>query len=254
MAVVLKTSGELELMDEANRIVHSVLEGLGGMIAPGVTTRELDRYAESEIRKAGGVPAFLHYKGYPATLCTSINDVIVHGIPNDRRLQDGDIIGIDCGVLYQGYYGDAARTFGVGKVSAEAARLLKVTQSALELAVEQVQPKNRLSDIGNAVQQHVEAAGFSVVREFVGHGIGTSLHEDPQVPNFGDPGRGIRLKPGMVLAIEPMVNAGGYGVRMDADGWTARTADGSLSAHFEYSVAVTERGPRVLGVPVRVAV
>ena len=254
MAVVLKTPGELELMDEANRIVHSVLEGLGGMIAPGVTTRELDRYAESEIRKAGGVPAFLHYKGYPATLCTSINDVIVHGIPNDRRLQDGDIIGIDCGVLYQGYYGDAARTFGVGKVSAEAARLLKVTQAALELAVEQVQPKNRLSDIGSAVQQHVEAAGFSVVREFVGHGIGTSLHEDPQVPNFGDPGRGIRLKPGMVLAIEPMVNAGGYGVRMDADGWTARTADGSLSAHFEYSVAVTERGPRVLGAPARVAV
>jgi len=254
MAVVLKTSGELELMDEANRIVHAVLEGLGGMIAPGMTTRELDRYAESEIRKAGGVPAFLHYKGYPATLCTSINDVIVHGIPNDRRLEDGDIIGIDCGVLYQGYYGDAARTFGVGKVSAEAARLLTVTQAALELAVEQVQPKNRLSDIGNAVQQHVEAAGFSVVREFVGHGIGTSLHEDPQVPNFGDPGRGIRLKPGMVLAIEPMVNAGGYGVRMDADGWTARTADGSLSAHFEYSVAVTERGPRVLGAPVRVAV
>ena len=250
MTVVLKTPGELELMDEANRIVHHVLDGLGAMIAPGVTTRELDRFAEREIRKAGGVPAFLHYKGYPATLCTSINDVIVHGIPNDRVLLEGDIVGIDCGVLYKGYYGDAARTFACGKVSEQAAKLLRVTQEALELAVQQVQPKNRLQDIGSAVQRHVEANGFSVVREFVGHGVGTSLHEDPQVPNFGDPGKGMRLRPGMVLAIEPMVNAGGHDVRMDADGWTARTADGSLSAHFEYSVAVTDRGPRVLGVAV----
>jgi methionyl aminopeptidase len=249
MAVVLKTPGELELMDEANRIVHHVLDGLGAMIAPGVTTRELDRFAEREIRQAGGVPAFLHYKGYPATLCTSINDVIVHGIPNDRVLAEGDIVGIDCGVLYKGYYGDAARTFAVGKVSEQATRLLRVTQEALELAVRQVQPRNRLQDIGSAVQRHVEANGFSVVREFVGHGVGTALHEDPQVPNFGDPGKGMRLRPGMVLAIEPMVNAGGHDVRMDADGWTARTADGSLSAHFEYSVAVTDRGPRVLGLP-----
>ncbi|HEV8242044.1 MAG TPA: type I methionyl aminopeptidase [Thermoanaerobaculia bacterium] len=249
MTVVLKTPGELELMDEANRIVHHVLDGLGAMIAPGVTTRQLDRFAEREIRSRGGVPAFLHYKGYPATLCTSINDVIVHGIPNDRTLADGDIVGIDCGVLYKGYYGDAARTFAVGKVSEQAARLLRVTQEALELAVQQVRPKNRLQDIGSAVQRHVEANGFSVVREFVGHGVGTSLHEDPQVPNFGDPGKGMKLKPGMVLAIEPMVNAGGHDVRMDADGWTARTADGSLSAHFEYSVAVTDRGPRVLGFP-----
>jgi len=250
MAVVLKTLGELELMDEANRIVHHVLAGLGEMIAPGVTTRELDRFAEREIRQRGGVPAFLHYKGYPATLCTSINDVIVHGIPNDRTLAEGDIVGIDCGVLYKGYYGDAARTFACGKVSPQAQRLLAVTQEALELAVEQVRPKNRLQDIGSAVQRHVEKNGFSVVREFVGHGIGTSLHEEPQVPNFGDPGKGMRLRPGMVLAIEPMVNAGGHDVRMDADGWTARTADGSLSAHFEYSVAVTDRGPRVLGVAV----
>ncbi len=248
--MVLKTPGELELMDEANRIVHSVLSGLGQLIAPGVTTRELDRFAEREIRRAGAVPAFLHYKGYPATLCTSINDVIVHGIPNERTLADGDIVGIDCGVLYKGYYGDAARTFACGKVSAQAERLLEVTRAALDLAVQQAQPKNRLSDIGSVVQRHVEAAGFSVVREFVGHGIGTSLHEDPQVPNFGDPGKGMRLRPGLVLAIEPMVNAGGYGVRMDADGWTARTADGSLSAHFEYSVAVTDHGPRVLGVAV----
>jgi len=250
MTVVLKTPGELELMDEANRIVHHVLDGLGAMIAPGVTTRELDRFAEREIRKAGGVPAFLHYKGYPATLCTSINDVIVHGIPNERTLAEGDIVGIDCGVLYKGYYGDAARTFGCGKVSPQAERLLAVTQEALQLAVEQVRPKNRLQDIGSAVQRHVEKNGFSVVREFVGHGIGTSLHEEPQVPNFGDPGKGMKLRPGMVLAIEPMVNAGGQDVRMDADGWTARTADGSLSAHFEYSVAVTDRGPRVLGVVV----
>ena len=250
MSVVLKTPGELELMDEANRIVHHVLDGLGAMIAPGVTTRELDRFAEREIRARGGVPAFLHYKGYPATLCTSINDVIVHGIPNERTLVEGDIVGIDCGVLYKGYYGDAARTFAVGKVSEQAAKLLRVTQEALELAVQQVRPKNRLQDIGSAVQRHVEANGFSVVREFVGHGVGTSLHEEPQVPNFGDPGKGMKLRPGMVLAIEPMVNAGGHDVRMDADGWTARTADGSLSAHFEYSVAVTDRGPRVLGVAV----
>jgi methionyl aminopeptidase len=248
LAVVLKTKGELDLMDEANAIVHRVLHGIGEMIAPGITTRELDRYAESEIRKAGGVPAFLHYKGYPATLCTSVNDVIVHGIPNDEPLRDGDIVGVDCGVVYQGYYGDAARTFGVGQVSDQARRLLDVTKQALEIAVQQVWPDGRLHDIGSAVQQHVEAAGFSVVREFVGHGIGTSLHEDPQVPNFGQRGKGIRLKPGLVLAIEPMVNAGGVDVRVDADGWTARTADGSLSAHFEYSVAVTDRGPRVLGV------
>jgi len=250
MTVVLKTPGELELMDEANRIVHHVLDGLGALIAPGVTTRELDRFAEREIRARGGVPAFLHYKGYPATLCTSINDVIVHGIPNERTLLEGDIVGIDCGVLYKGYYGDAARTFACGKVSEQAAKLLRVTQEALDLAVQQVRPKNRLQDIGSAVQRHVEANGFSVVREFVGHGVGTSLHEEPQVPNFGDPGKGMKLRPGMVLAIEPMVNAGGHDVRMDADGWTARTADGSLSAHFEYSVAVTDRGPRVLGVAV----
>ena len=246
--MVLKTAGELELMDEANAIVHRVLARLGDMIAPGVTTRELDRFAESEIRKAGAVPAFLDYKGYPATLCTSINDVIVHGIPGEHPLADGDIVGIDCGVLYQGYYGDAARTFAVGQVSPQARRLLEVTREALEIAVAQVRPDGRLFDIGSAVQQHVEAAGFSVVREFVGHGIGTSLHEEPQVPNFGQRGKGIRLRPGLVLAIEPMVNAGGKDVRVDPDGWTARTADGSLSAHFEYSVAVTDRGPRVLGV------
>lgn len=247
MRTVLKTPGEIELMDQANRIVHQVLRAMGETIAPGVTPRELDRLAERVIRGAGGVPAFLNYRGYPATLCISVNDVIVHGIPNDVPLKEGNIVGIDCGVLYKGYYGDAARTFAVGEVGAEARRLLAVTEEALNLAVEQVRPGGRLSDIGYVVQRHAERHGFSVVREFSGHGIGTSLHEEPQIPNFGAPGKGPKLKPGMVLAIEPMVNAGSSGVRMDADGWTARTEDGSLSAHFEYSVAVTESGARVLG-------
>ncbi len=246
--MVLKTTGEIDLMDAANSLVHRVLDGIEERIAPGVSTADLDRYAESTIRAAGAVPAFLNYRGYPATLCTSVNDVIVHGIPADRELIEGDIVGVDCGVLYQGYYGDAARTFAVGEVAGEARNLLEVTRQALELAVGQVRPNGHLSDIGHAVQEHVEAGGFSVVREFVGHGIGTALHEDPQVPNFGNSGRGPRLKPGLVLAIEPMVNAGAAGVKIDPDGWTARTADGSLSAHFEFSVAVTEDGARVLGV------
>lgn len=245
--MVLKTPGEVQLMDEANRIVHRVLEAMGRSIVPGVTSRELDRLAEKIIRDAGGVPAFLNYRGYPATLCISVNDVIVHGIPKDVPLKEGDIVGIDCGVLYKGYYGDAARTFAVGTIDAEAQRLLEVTEEALRRAVAQVRPGGRLSDIGHAVQRYAESQGFSVVREFSGHGIGTSLHEDPQIPNYGSPGKGPKLKPGMVLAIEPMVNAGGCGVRMDADGWTARTEDGSLSAHFEYSVAVTPTGARVLG-------
>jgi methionyl aminopeptidase len=248
MTAVLKTPGEIELMDQANRIVHQVLDEMQRRIAPGVTARELNRVAERIIRAAGGVPAFLNYRGYPATLCTSVNDVIVHGIPNDVALVSGDIVGIDCGVVYKGYYGDAARTYAVGEVGSEARRLLSVTRESLLLAVEQVCPGKRLSDIGFAVQSHAEGAGFSVVREFSGHGIGTAMHEDPQVPNYGEPGKGPRLKPGMVLAIEPMVNAGGAGVRMDPDGWTARTEDGSLSAHFEFSVAVTGSGPRVLGI------
>ncbi len=246
--MVLKTPGEVALMDEANRIVHSVLIGLEEKVGPGVTTRQLDRFAEKLIREAGGVPAFLRYKGYPATLCTSINEVIVHGIPDETALKAGDIIGIDCGVVYKGYYGDAARTYAVGQVSPVALRLMAVTKRALDLAVEEVRPNKRLSDIGHAVQAYVESEGFSVVRDFVGHGIGTALHEDPQVPNFGEPGRGPKLKPGLVIAIEPMVNAGSAGVKVDKDGWTARTADGSLSAHFEYSVAVTEDGARILGV------
>jgi methionyl aminopeptidase len=245
--MVLKTRGELELMDEANQIVHRVLDGIGERIGPGVTTRELDRWAEETIRAAGGVPGFLNYRGYPATLCTSVNDVIVHGVPDDRPLEEGDIVGVDCGVVYKGYYGDAARTFPVGTISEEADRLLRVTREALQRAVEQVWPGGRLGDIGHAVQSHVEAAGFSVVREFVGHGVGTSLHEDPQVPNYGTAGKGPRLKPGLVLAIEPMVNVGRPEHTTDPDGWTARTEDSTLSAHFEYSVAVTGEGPWILG-------
>lgn len=245
--MVYKAQAEIDLMDEANALVHKVLDGIADRLRPGVTTRELDRWAEETIRAAGAVPGFLNYRGYPATLCTSVNDVIVHGIPNGRPLEEGDILGVDCGVLYKGYYGDAARTFAVGPVSEEAQRLLDTTRRSLLRAVEQARPGAHLSDLGHAVQTEVEAAGFSVVRDFVGHGIGANLHEDPQIPNFGKPGRGPRLKPGLVLAIEPMVNAGGPGVSMDADGWTARTADGSLSAHFEFSVAVTDEGPRVLG-------
>jgi methionyl aminopeptidase len=177
-----------------------------------------------------------------------LNDVIVHGIPDERPLEEGDIIGIDCGVLYKGYYGDAARTYAVGEVGDTARRLMRVTREALMLAIEQLHPDRRLSDVGHAVQQHVEAHDFSIVRQFVGHGVGSALHEEPQVPNFGRPGKGLRMKPGLVLALEPMVNAGKDDVAMDADGWTARTKDGSLSAHFEYSVAVTPDGPRILGI------
>ena len=246
---VLKTAGEIELMEEANAIVHRVLDMIEETVAPGITTRELDQKAEALIRAAGGVPGFLNYRGFPATLCTALNDVIVHGIPNDVPLREGDLLGIDCGVLYKGYYGDAARTFAIGEVPDEGRRLMEATRKSLELAVAQIRPGARLSDIGHAVQSYVESQGFSVVRDFVGHGVGTSLHEEPQIPNFGKPGRGPKLRPGMVLAIEPMVNAGGPRVKMDSDGWTARTEDGSLSAHFEFSVAVTESGPRILGVP-----
>jgi methionyl aminopeptidase len=245
---IYKTFGELELMDEANAIVHCVLDGIAERIGPGVTTAELDHWAEATIRGAGGVPAFLNYKGFPATLCTALNDVIVHGIPDQRSLESGDIVGFDCGVLYKGYYGDAARTYAVGEVSEEAARLLRVTEESLDRAVEAMRTGGRLQDIGFRVQRHVEQSGFSVVRQFVGHGVGTSLHEEPQVPNYGKKGKGLKLKPGLVLAIEPMVNIGTDEVEIDKDGWTARTKDGTLSAHFEYSVAVTRKGPWVLGV------
>jgi len=247
--MVLKIADELAVMDRANALVHETLQLVAEAAEPGVSTGELDHLAEEHIRTGGGRPAFKGYRGYPATLCTSVNDVVVHGIPSaEHKLRDGDVLGLDCGVLLDGFVGDAAITVPIGDISPEARRLLKVTRECLELAVDVIRPGRRLTDIGAVIQKHAEAAGFSVVRELVGHGIGRSMHEDPQVYNFGPGGRGPELRPGLVLAIEPMVNAGVSGVMFDDDGWTARTEDGKLSAHFEYSVAVTESGPWVLGV------
>jgi len=234
-------------MREVGRLVGEVLTELSAHVAPGVTTADLDELAEKRIRKAGGTPAFKGYHGYPATICASINDEVIHGIPSGRRvLNEGDVISIDVGASLGGYFGDSAITLAVGQVSEEAATLLRVTDESLYKAVAAVKPGGRVSDIGHAVQRHVEAYGFSVVREFVGHGIGQKMHEEPQVPNYGEQGRGPRLAEGMVLAIEPMVNAGKPAVKVLADGWTAVTRDGSLSAHFEHTVAVTADGPWIL--------
>jgi methionyl aminopeptidase len=246
--IVLKSPAEVETMHRANAVVHEVLRTVRQVAAPGVTTLELDQLAEGIIRERGGTPAFKGYRGFPASLCTSVNDEIVHGIPSAAvRLKDGDILSVDCGVVVDGYVGDAAITFGIGEITEQAGRLMEITLQCLEDAVEQVRPGNRLGDIGAAVQRRAESAGFGVVRDFVGHGIGSSMHEDPQVPNYGLPGSGPVLKPGLVLAIEPMITEGSWRVRVDDDGWTARTEDGKLSAHFEYSVAVTDDGRRVLG-------
>jgi methionyl aminopeptidase len=234
-------------MREAGRLVGEVLSELAAHVAPGVTTADLDELAEKRIRRAGATPAFKGYHGYPATICASVNEEVIHGIPSGRRiLNEGDVISIDVGASLDGYFGDSAITLAVGQVSEEAATLLRVTDESLYKAIEAVKPGGRISDIGHAVQKHVEAYGFSVVREFVGHGIGQKMHEEPQVPNYGEPGRGPRLTEGMVLAIEPMVNAGKAAVKVLADGWTAVTRDGSLSAHFEHTVAVTADGPWVL--------
>jgi methionyl aminopeptidase len=245
--IVCRSRAELERMQEAGRLVGEVLTELASLVEPGITTAELDAVAEKHIVAAGATPAFKGYHGYPATICASINDEVIHGIPSARRrLEAGDIIAIDVGASLGGYFGDSAVTLPVGPVSDAAGRLLRVTEEALYKAIEQVRVDARVSDIGHAVQQHVEAHGFSVVREFVGHGIGQRMHEEPQVPNYGEPGRGPRLAEGMVLAIEPMVNAGKPGVKVLADGWTAVTRDGSLSAHFEHTVAVTSGEPWVL--------
>ncbi len=247
--IFLKSRSELEVMERANRLVHSVLREVEAAAGPGVSTGELDELAEGMILREGGVPAFKGYRGFPATLCTSINDVIVHGIPSRSvRLREGDILSVDCGVILDGFVGDAAVTFGVGTVSGEAQRLINVTRQCLEDAVTAVSPGNRLGDVGAAVQRRAEGAGFGVVREFVGHGIGRSMHEDPQVPNYGAGGHGPVMKPGLVIAIEPMITEASWRVRVDEDGWTARTEDGKLAAHFEFSVAVTAAGHRVLGV------
>ena len=246
--ICLKSERELETMDRANALVHRVLRAVEEAAGPGISTGELDKLAEEMIRADGGIPAFKGYRGFPATLCTSVNDVIVHGIPNgNNRLCNGDLVSVDCGVLLDGFYGDAAVTFGIGTVDPEAQRLMEVTRRCLDDAVAAVKPEGRLGDVGAAVQGRAEEAGFGVVREFVGHGIGRALHEEPQVPNYGKSGHGQRLKPGLVIAIEPMITGGSWRVSIDDDGWTARTEDGRLAAHFECSVAVTADGPRVLG-------
>ena len=244
--IVCKGAKELERMREANSLVSKTLDHLGTMIRPGVTTQQLDAAAEEMILRGGARPAFKGYRGFPASVCASVNHQIVHGIPNDHPLKEGDILSLDVGVYYKGFYGDSAWTFCVGEVSPELRKLLDVTRESLYRGIEQVVVGNRISDISHRIQEYVEAYGFSVVREFVGHGIGRLLHEEPQVPNYGDPGKGPRLKPGMVLAIEPMVNSRGPGVKMLEDRWTAVTADGGYSAHFEHSVAVTETGPWIL--------
>lgn len=245
--VILKSAEEIEKLRKSNYIVAEVLEGLRALIKPGITTRELDIYAEETIRKKGAVSAFKGYMGYPASLCTSVNAEVVHGIPSDRvLLKDGDIVSMDFGALYEGYYGDCAITVPVGKVSNVAVKLMKITDEALYKGINEAKAGNRLGDISAAVQNHVEGAGFSVVRDFVGHGIGRNLHEDPQIPNYGLRGRGIELKNGMVFAIEPMVNEGTFKVKVLKDGWTVVTSDGKLSAHFEHTVAITENGPMIL--------
>jgi methionyl aminopeptidase len=244
--IVCKSPAELQRMRAANQIVAEILAELAAMAAPAVTTADLDTYADTRVRGVGAVPAFKGYRGYPATLCASVNDEVVHGIPSRRKLVEGDILSLDMGVLYDGFYGDSALTVGIGRISHGAAELLRVTEEALHKAIERVRVGGRLSDIGHAIQAWVEAHGFSVVREFVGHGIGAALHEEPQIPNYGEPGRGPRLVEGMVLAIEPMVNMGRPAVKILPDGWTAVTRDGSLSAHFEHTVAVTADGPYVL--------
>ena len=246
--IIIKSPREIEQLKRSNAIVAEVFGKLKGMIVPGVTTRELDQIAEDYIRLKGARPAFKGYRGFPASLCTSINEEVVHGIPGQRRLKEGDIIGLDVGVNYQGYFGDAAITFPVGEVDVEAKRLLEVTEKALYIGIEKAKVGNRLFDISYAIQKWVESHGFSVVRDFVGHGIGRELHEDPQVPNFGAPHQGPRLEKGMVFSLEPMVNEGAYEVRVLSDGWTVVTADGKRSAHFEHTIALTEDGVEILSI------
>lgn len=244
--IVLKSPQEIEKMRSAGKIVAEILELLKAKVRPGVTTLDLNGVAESEARKRKAVAAFKGYSGFPYALCCSLNDQVVHGMPSNRELVEGDIVSLDFGVVYGGYYGDAAITLPVSAVSVDAMKLIKVTEESLYRAIDAATPSNRLSDISHAVQSYVEPRGYSVVREFVGHGIGKRLHESPQVPNFGEPGRGVRLKPGMVLAIEPMINEKSHQVKVLGDGWTAITCDGGLSAHFEHTVAITEHGPEIL--------
>lgn len=245
--IVLKSDEEIKVMRQAGRIAADALARVIERVRPGVTTKALDSIAESYIRSREAKPAFLGYHGYPASICVSINDEVVHGIPSsDRLIEEGDLVSIDLGVVYKGYYGDLAWTVAVGEVDEAAARLLQVGRASLFAGIEKAHPGNRLLDISAEIQRTVESAGFSVVRQYVGHGIGRSLHEDPQVPNFGEPGKGMLLEKGVVLAIEPMVNEGIFEVYVEKDGWTVRTADGKRSVHFEHTVAVTEDGPEIM--------
>ena len=245
--ITIRSFDELLRLEEASSVVLQTLDAVEKAVAPGVTTEELDRIAEAEIRRHGARPAFVGYRGYPKTLCTSVNDEVVHGIPGRRSLKEGDIIGVDCGAIVDGYYGDAARTVPVGRIGAERARLLETTRRALEAGIAAARPGNRVSDIGAAVESVALASGYGVVRDFVGHGVGTALHEEPQIPNYGPGGRGGVLRRGMVIAIEPMFNLGRAEVTVDRDGWTVRTKDGSASAHFEYTVTIGSEGAVILG-------
>ncbi len=247
--IVLKTSRELGIMKEACSIAAGALQTVGNAVTEGITTAELDALAEKYIRSRGGEPNFKNYNGFPATACISINNEVIHGIPSKtRKICAGDIVSVDLGAKFGGYHGDNAATFACGEVSPEAKRLISVTKDALYEGIKAARAGSRIGDISNAVQRIVEAAGFSVVRQYVGHGIGTQLHEAPEVPNFGTAGRGIRLLPGMTLAIEPMVNIGSYDVKVLPDGWTVKTKDGSLSAHFEHTVVITSDGPKIMTV------
>jgi methionyl aminopeptidase len=244
--IILKSLEEMEKMDRSCLIVAKTLDYLKDMVKPGVTTMEIERLADDYIKSNSAMPAFKGYRGYPASICASVNNEVIHGIPSDRVLEEGDILGIDLGAYKDGFYGDAASTFPVGKIPADVEKLLRVTEEALYKGIEKARENNRVSDISHAIQEHVESNGFSVVRAFVGHGIGRNLHEEPQIPNFGLPGRGPRLRSGMTLAIEPMVNQGGHEVVVLEDGWTTVTLDGKLSAHFEHTVLVTSDKPRIL--------
>jgi len=244
--IILKSPEEIEKIAESCRIVADTIEAIKLMITPGLTTLEVENFADTNVRKLGGVPAFKGYRGYPASICTSVNDEVIHGIPSKRALKEGDILSVDLGVYKDGFYGDGAVTIPVGQITHSLEKLLQVTEESLYIGVMNARVGNRITDISYAIQNHVEFSGFSVVRTFVGHGIGRELHEDPQIPNFGLPGRGPRLREGMTLAIEPMVNLGSHEVFVLDDGWTAVTADGKPSAHFEHTVVITSEGPRIL--------
>jgi methionyl aminopeptidase len=244
--IIRKSTAEIEKMAAAGRVVADTIALIGENLRPGVTTAELDELADDYIRSHGGISSFKGYRGYPAAICTSPNDMVVHGIPNGRLMSDGDILSVDVGVILDGFVADSAYTFGVGEISSKAERLLEGCQASLSAGIAQCRAGNRLSDVGHAIQVATEEAGFSVVRSLVGHGIGRAMHEDPQIPNYGPPGRGPELQPGMTFAIEPMINAGGPDVFLHDDEWSISTIDGSLSAHFEHTVAITENGPQIL--------